>query len=78
MLNIGTKNIDTIYFTVLVTNFHETLRYPISYKFIWKLLPAGNVIIYMHINYIIDILYNKTNFMSNISFILKIYNGLNE
>ena len=26
---------------------------------------------YMHISYIIDILYNWTNFMSNISFILK-------
>ena len=35
------------------------------------LLPAGNVINYMHISYIIDILYNSTKFMSDISFIFK-------
>ena len=49
MLNIGTKNIEK----------KIPIRYPISYKFKWNLLPAaGNVINYMHISYIIDILYN--------------------
>ena len=37
----------------------------------WNLLPVSNLINYMHISYIIDILYNWTNFMSNISFIFK-------
>ena len=74
MLNIGTKNIDTIYFLVSSYKFSrnifvKTISYPISYKFKWNLLPAGNVINYMHISYIIGILYNWTNFVSNISFI---------
>ena len=43
----------------------------ISDKFKLNLVPAGNIINYMHISYIIDILYNWTNFMSNISFIFK-------
>ena len=62
MLNIGTKNIE---------KNKIPIRYPISYKFKWNLLPAGNVINYMHISFIIDILYNWTNFMPNISFIFK-------
>ena len=64
MLNIGTKNIDTIY--------SKLWQIIMKHKCKWNLLPAGNVIIYMHISYIIDILYNWTNFMSNISFIYKI------
>ena len=47
------------------------IRYLISYKFKRILLPAGNVINDMHISYIIDLLYNWTNFMSNIPFIFK-------
>ena len=65
MSNIGTKNIEKI--KILI-------RYPISYKFKWNLLPAGNIPNKLHaynISYIIDILYNWTNFMSNISFIFK-------
>ena len=63
MSNIGTKNIEK---KILI-------RYPISYKFKWNLLPAGNIPNKLHayISYIIDILYNWTNFMSNISFIFK-------
>ena len=78
MLNIGTKYIDTIYFRVSLYSYLCTqhskipILYPISYKFKWNLLPAaGNVINYMHLSNIIDILYNWTNFMSNISFIFK-------
>ena len=63
MSNIGTKNIEK---KILI-------RYPISYKFKWNLLRAGNIPNKLHayISYIIDILYNWTNFMSNISFIFK-------
>ena len=70
MLNIGTKNIDTIYFIVSSYKFSRNIS--TKHKFKWNLLPAaGNVINYMHISYIIDILFNWTNFMSNISFIFK-------
>ena len=70
MLNIGTKNIDTIYF--IVSSYKFSRNSTISDKLqVWNLLPAGNVINYMHISYIIDILYKRTNFMSNISFIFK-------
>ena len=70
MLNIGTKNIYTIYFIVSSYNFSRNIT--ISDKLqVWNLLPAGNVINYMHISYSIDILYNRTNFMPNISFIFK-------
>ena len=64
MLNIGTKN---------TQQSKIPMRYPISYKFKWNLLPAGNIPNKLHayISYIIDILYNWTNFMSNISFIFK-------
>ena len=63
MSNIDTKNIEK---KILI-------RYPISYKFKWNLLPAGNIPNKLHayISYISDILYNWTNFMSNISFIFK-------
>ena len=39
----------------------------------WNLLPLSDMhaLNYMHMRYIIDILYNWTNFMSNISFIFK-------
>ena len=64
MSNIGTKNIE---------RNKILIQYPISYKFKWNLLPAGNIPNKLHayISYIIDILYNWTNFMSNISFIFK-------
>ena len=67
MLNIGTKNINTIYFIVSSYTFSRNF----SMKNGYYLLLAGNVINYMLISYIIDILYNWTNFMSNISFIFK-------
>ena len=55
MLNIGTKNIDTIYFIVSSYKFSRNIT--ISDKLqLWNLLPAADVINYMHISYIIDIL----------------------
>ena len=74
MLNIGTKNIDTIYF--IVSSYIFSRNITISDKLqVWNRLPADNVINYMHINYIIGILYNRTNFY----FVhFQIYNGLNE
>ena len=67
MLNIGTKYIDTIYFIVSSYKLSRNTSLNEIYY-----IPAGNVINYKHIRYIIDILYNWTNFMSNISFIFKL------
>ena len=64
------KKIYSMYFIVSSYNFSRNITISEMLQ-VWNLLPAGNVINYMHISYIIDILYNRTNFMSNISFNFK-------